>query len=562
MALVILAAAASAIAIAGLIVGDSTVAARALIATVPPLAACVALLPGAPPHWSGRGRTLVDGLIMAGSLLLIAWVAGLGDLYGEGASDATTLHLIAAVGQTAVAGAAIVILTRARVGVRGVLALAAAGLAMIAAATAASVYLALGSGVPEAALYAGWAIGLALLALGARRASRMAPLGEAHPGLPGQASVFIPSVPFAAAVLALATAVAGDTVDDALIWQAAVLTLLVIARQVLALAENIGFWRRQEDEVAARAAELERGEARFRYLLQNSSDVIVVIGNDGFVQYESPAMERSFGYELGALAVGSPLNAVHPDDRDEVRAAALELLHMPGATQSAEFRVRGPGDSWRMVEAVATNVRDDPTVGGFIVNARDVTERVERDQFSHRAMHDPLTNLANRTLFGDRIRHAVSRSTRTDESVALLFVDLDDFKRVNDGIGHAAGDKLLIAVAEALRECIRDADTAARLGGDEFAVLIEQLDSPEEAEEVAERILAYLLDPIDLGGVTASAPCSIGIAITRGDQTSAEALLRRADAAMYTAKAQGKARVALYDSVPSGDAGHSPAAPG
>ena len=238
---------------------------------------------------------MVDGLIVAGSLLLIGWVTGLDDLFNRNGGGAATLCLAAAVGQAAVAGASVVILTRAQEAVRDVAALAAAGLCVTAAATCASAYDALGTAVPHALLNLGWAGGFALLALGARRASRAAPPGEARPGLPGRASVFIPSMPFAAAVVALATAVASDSVDDALIWQAAALTLLVIARQVLALVENISFWRRQEARVKARTAELERSEARFRSLVQNSSDVIVVIGEGGFVEYQSPAMRRRFG---------------------------------------------------------------------------------------------------------------------------------------------------------------------------------------------------------------------------------------------------------------------------
>jgi diguanylate cyclase (GGDEF)-like protein len=169
-----------------------------------------------------------------------------------------------------------------------------------------------------------------------------------------------------------------------------------------------------------------------------------------------------------------------------------------------------------------------------------------QEQLSHQAFHDSLTDLANRSLFSDRIDHALLRRSRTGKPVAVLFIDLDDFKAVNDTLGHSAGDQLLIGVAERLRNSLRRPDTAARLGGDEFAVLIEDIDTPSEAEAVAERIFAALVEPFAIAGQSVTVHASIGVAISDDATDSASRLMRHADVAMYAAKAAGKHRHVLF----------------
>ena len=158
-----------------------------------------------------------------------------------------------------------------------------------------------------------------------------------------------------------------------------------------------------------------------------------------------------------------------------------------------DYRVRGADGSWRDVETLATNLVDDPAVGGIVINTRDVTERkaLER-RLLHQASHDTLTGLPNRTLLRDRVEQALARRRRSGAPLAVIFLDLDDFKNVNDSLGHAAGDAVLQEVARRLDTCIRGCDTATRLGGDEFAVLVDELSDESQAMAVAERILDAL----------------------------------------------------------------------
>jgi diguanylate cyclase (GGDEF)-like protein len=196
------------------------------------------------------------------------------------------------------------------------------------------------------------------------------------------------------------------------------------------------------------------------------------------------------------------------------------------------------------------NLTDDPDVGGVVVNLHDITDRKKaEDDLSHQAFHDGLTDLANRALFHDRVEHSLRRNQRTGLDTAVIFLDLDGFKNVNDGLGHVAGDQLLQEVAARLRQAVRNSDTVARLGGDEFAILIEQSPAAvEESEGVAERILRSLATPVELEGQAVTVSASLGIATSDPDST-ATSLLRDADVAMYRAKASGKARWVVYDPV-------------
>jgi len=202
---------------------------------------------------------------------------------------------------------------------------------------------------------------------------------------------------------------------------------------------------------------------------------------------------------------------------------------------------------WIDVEAVCLDLADDPSVRGTVVTVRDVGERKTlEEQLRHQAFHDPLTNLPNRALFEDRVRHAVARARRHGRGLAVLFVDLDDFKTVNDSLGHAAGDELLCMVAGRLDECTRTSDTVARIGGDEFAVLVEDPEGIAKAEEVAGRLHAALDEnPFDVSGYELFMHSSVGIALA-DHGSSSEDLLRNADMAMYAAKASGKGRTEVF----------------
>ncbi len=199
------------------------------------------------------------------------------------------------------------------------------------------------------------------------------------------------------------------------------------------------------------------------------------------------------------------------------------------------------------MEAIASNRTEDPAVAAFVINTRDITERKEGQQLTYRAFHDPLTDLANRALFADRLEHALSRRARHDSALAVIFLDLDDFKDVNDSLGHAIGDELLAAVAARLRDCARAEDTVARLGGDEFAILVEDISNIENVTATADRVHSKLRPPFQIAGNEVVVSSSIGIALTPFGGETAEELLRNADIAMYTAKASGKGTHQVFE---------------
>ena len=185
---------------------------------------------------------------------------------------------------------------------------------------------------------------------------------------------------------------------------------------------------------------------------------------------------------------------------------------------------------------------------GIVCVAQDITERkLLEEQLTHQALHDPLTKLANRVLFRDRVEHAINRAMRKSSPVAVLFLDLDNFKSVNDSLGHAAGDELLVSVTERLNACLRSSDTPARLGGDEFAVLVEDMDRDDDAIFIAERVRSVLRTPFAICGTEVFIGSSIGIAISGNDRLTPEELLRNADVAMYMSKSNGKDRYTVFE---------------
>ncbi|MET0478868.1 MAG: EAL domain-containing protein, partial [Actinomycetota bacterium] len=299
----------------------------------------------------------------------------------------------------------------------------------------------------------------------------------------------------------------------------------------------------EERKAAERA--VRASEERFRSLVQNSSDVISIVDADGGVRYHSESVRRVLGYDPAELVDGDPLSLVHPDDRERVGRFVAEAALRPGVTAAETWRVRHRDGTWLHSETVAANLLEDPNVRGLVLNTRDVSDRKELEaQLVHQAFHDGLTGLANRTLFTERVEHALARAAPGD--LAVLFIDLDDFKHVNDSLGHAAGDQLLVAAARRLQGCLRPTDVAARLGGDEFAVLLERVTDADGAATVAGRVLDTLHQPFGLNGRTIPIKASLGVATGRPGADEADELLRNADVAMYAAKAGGKDRYELF----------------
>jgi diguanylate cyclase (GGDEF)-like protein/PAS domain S-box-containing protein len=328
---------------------------------------------------------------------------------------------------------------------------------------------------------------------------------------------------------------------------ALLVTFLVVVRQLLAVRENV----RLLAETAVR-----QNEARFRSLVQHSSDVIIVTRANGTMRFVSPSANRVFGYDPSEM-VGRPIvTLLHPDDRDRATATFEHAARSPGVTGPVEWRFRQPDGSWLHAEILATNLTGDPTVKGIVLNTRDVSERKRlEEQLTHQAFHDPLTGLANRALFRDRVSHALALAMRQTHPITVLFLDLDDFKRVNDSLGHAEGDRLLIAAAERFLSCARAADTVARLGGDEFAILIEHAAGPDGRGELLERLATAMGHPFTLSGNQVQVTASIGVA-TASQGDTADDLLRNADVAMYAAKRRGKGRSETYESRMYADVRH------
>lgn len=325
---------------------------------------------------------------------------------------------------------------------------------------------------------------------------------------------------------------------------AAIMTAVVVLRQLIAVRQNV--------RLLAEAGV----EARFRSLVQNSSDVILVIRPDGTIKFASPSVARVLRRDPAALLDRPLVDLLDSDDRDRARDFLRESARLYGVSAPVEWRFRLPDGSLLNAELLATNLVDDPTVRGLVLNGRDVSERKRLEQqLTHQAFHDPLTGLANRELFLDRVGHALALARRQGREVSVLYLDLDDFKKVNDSLGHTEGDRLLVATAERLRSGARMGDTIARLGGDEFAVLIEDAVGSEGLTMAVERMQNALKATFMLSGNEVTMSVSIGVATARPDE-AADELLRNADVAMYSAKRRGKGRAETFQAHMYADVKH------
>ncbi|MET0728352.1 MAG: EAL domain-containing protein [Acidimicrobiales bacterium] len=293
-----------------------------------------------------------------------------------------------------------------------------------------------------------------------------------------------------------------------------------------------------------------RSEARFQQLVRHSSDAVLIVGRDSRVRYQSPSVVRVLGYLTVDLDGAAIRRIVHSDDAGHVEHFIDHLVQARAETvRTVEAcLVRADGSAIE-AEVLGINLLDDPDVDGVVLTIRDISgRRALEDQLRHQAFHDSLTGLANRALFADRVEHALNRVRREDTlTPAVAFIDLDDFKMVNDSLGHGVGDQLLQAVADRLQACLRSGDTPARLGGDEFAILLEDARDLDAVVEVADRVLDALQLPVVLEGQEISVRASIGVATRQGPGTTLGELLRNADLAMYAAKGAGKGCIKVFE---------------
>jgi len=304
----------------------------------------------------------------------------------------------------------------------------------------------------------------------------------------------------------------------------------------------------------------------FQLITENAADMIAVVDVDGNRLYNSPAYQKILGYTPEELSQTPATEQIHPDDCPRVQAAAVKAMQT-GEGQRIEYRIRHKDGSWRTLESTASSIVDVlGKVEKLVIVNRDITDRrIAEERLAHNALHDSLTNLPNRSLFADRLQRAFARARRHPQlKTAVLFIDVDSFKFVNDSLGHPAGDTLLVQIGSRLQSCLReddtisrinigttgpveDADRLARVGGDEFTVLLEDIKSPSDAIRVAERIQQKLGPPFMVEDHQIVITASIGIALSTASYSDAEEILRDSEIAMYRAKRAGKGKCEVSD---------------
>ncbi len=281
------------------------------------------------------------------------------------------------------------------------------------------------------------------------------------------------------------------------------------------------------------------GEARIAQLFEMTSDLLATISLDDRFTLLNPAWEQLLGWSREELE-GAPITEfMHPDDATQTLALLHAAESRDAQLESFTNRYRHRDGSWRWLLWSAR--RDGDT---WYAAVKDVTDRLWLER---QALHDPLTRLPNRLLLMDRACQALARLHRSSGAVAMLFIDLDKFKAVNDNLGHDVGDRLLVLVSERLAELMRDSDTVARLGGDEFVILAEDIEGEGEALALGARVLDALETPFPLGTAEVAMLASVGVSVSHTPDADPETMLREADVAMYRAKAAGGRRLELFD---------------
>jgi diguanylate cyclase (GGDEF)-like protein/PAS domain S-box-containing protein len=300
-----------------------------------------------------------------------------------------------------------------------------------------------------------------------------------------------------------------------------------------------------DERLEAAAAALRASEERFRVLAETAPCAIVVV-QGSHIRYANEATTRIYGYSFEEMGRLDFWQLAHPESRDLVRERGLAHQRGASAPPRYEFQiVRKNGEiRWLDYSAGMIELDGKPAV---LATAFDVTDRKRaEEQMKNLAHHDPLTGLPNRLLFADRLTMALAQAHRQAQKLAILFLDLDRFKVINDSLGHTAGDHLLQAVAQRIARTVREGDTVARVGGDEFALLLPAIARGENAARVAEKLLEALRQPLSIDGRELFVSGSLGITIYPDDGVDPETLVKNADAAMYRAKDQGRDDYRLY----------------
>jgi diguanylate cyclase (GGDEF)-like protein/PAS domain S-box-containing protein len=527
------------------------------LGAVPLLAAGLLALPGTPGGWSARVRLVLDGALIAIALLAMSWTLVLHGLISGDAESfvAQVLSLAYPVGDVICGSLAVVSVARARttshVPLRTLLILCVGLLSFSVGDSGFALLTLQGTYQSGNLIDLGWFAGWALLAVAALQPKNDQPeVSPADDRRRAWLSMSAPYVPVIAMVL-----VNGwwRMTHDAFGRVGAVLLLLlivlIVVRHTLTQRENDLLTRTLEARVQERTQALSGWEQWWRALVQNSTDVVTVIRADGTVRYQTPSVTSVFGYSAEALIETDFAEVFQETDRVRFRECLAAAALTPGEPVSFSGAVRHSNGGSCATESTVMSLLHDEAVQGLVLNTRDVSERIQLEsELNHRAFHDELSGLANRALFRDRLTHALNQRARIGRAIGVLFVDLDRFKEVNDTLGHAYGDELLVLIAGRLSEVVRPGDTVARLGGDEFAVLLEHLSSADEAEAVARRLVEVIAEPVRLRNVDVQVRASVGIAIAEIDDgelahldgaAAADVMLRNGDIAMYRAKGAG-----------------------
>ncbi|MCD5353528.1 putative bifunctional diguanylate cyclase/phosphodiesterase [Kineosporia mesophila] len=507
------------------------------------------------PNAAARIRALVDGLMVSVAVLLVGWVSVLGPtmhLSRIGSAEKLLLLIYPSADIALITLAAYLVL-RTRAGeTRSALPVEPIALAVLVFGVSDCCYAYLeltGAYRSGHAVDAGWLGAYTMLLISAVMPQKKKAVETDD--LPRQFGLLLPYVFILGATgLSLVIPAITGTDEHGTRWIQAGLILLMVARQLFSMRENLALTRELEHRVVARTQELDTSHQRFRALVENSSDVVSMVDRNGRLIYTSNSVFRVFGIPPERLIGGRVQEWMDEPSRIAMTEALESISATPLATATLEVLVVFPDGRRVAVENTVTNLLDDPAVQAIVLNSRDISERRQlEDELVHQAFHDSLTGLANRALFMDRVRHAMRRRVLGPETVGVLFLDLDGFKEVNDSLGHATGDALLVDVARRLTSCLRPGDTIARLGGDEFAILVEGALTGSECVAVAARINECLESAVVIDGRDLFIRASIGIASAEVGTVSADQLIRNADLAMYRAKEKQDGEPALYDPI-------------
>jgi diguanylate cyclase (GGDEF)-like protein/PAS domain S-box-containing protein len=503
---------------------------------VPLMVAALLSFPLPPVRSLVRVMVLLDGALVAAATLFVSWALVLGPVYRahQGGVFAQAVTLAYPMSDVVVVVVVLFVAVRASRSAWISLGLVGGGFLALAFSDSAFAYLSQsGSYGLGLNVDIGWIVGFLLIALApiwtGETAARRASVER-----PSRFSVFLPYVPVAAALaLAIGFFVSGHKFEPFLVADGIVLVLVLGCRQLLALLDGVSSGNEQV--------------ARFAAMVRRSSDLTTIVSADGTIVYQSPSSLTLLGRPPEQLEGCAFQEILHPDDVPAFLHALDQVTTRPGVETTSGWRLLHEDGHYVDAESRAVNLLDDPSVRGVTINSRDVSERKRlEDELRDQALRDPLTGLANRTLLNDRLERALTLQKADDHYLAVVFVDLDDLKNVNDGLGHAAGDELLQEVGRRLQSVVRSADTVARVSGDEFAVVLDGALTPLDTNSMADRVLDVFKQPFLLAAQERPIRASVGIAVADGETADAASLLQQADIAMYAAKASGKGRRETY----------------